>query len=213
MKQQPTPIFLLGKFHGQRSLAGYSPWGHKESDTEWPSTQAHTLLRGRAPSVTLSLLRKAPTQAQSAGDQPLPWLWSLDLSSIVNSLPYTSNLFKPLGLEKDLAFSWLPSVVSKLQVLPLRKSFSFLSLLLHCPLPILPRSFTVSCKHQVALMVKNPLANTGDIRDTGSIPGLGRSLGDGHSNSSILAWRIPMDRGAWWATGHSVVESDTTEAT
>ena len=25
--------FLPGKFHGQRSLAGYSPWGHKESDT------------------------------------------------------------------------------------------------------------------------------------------------------------------------------------
>ena len=28
----PTPVFLLGEFHGQRSLAGYSPWGHKESD-------------------------------------------------------------------------------------------------------------------------------------------------------------------------------------
>ena len=30
---QPTPVFLPGKSHGQRSLAGYSPWGHKESDT------------------------------------------------------------------------------------------------------------------------------------------------------------------------------------
>ena len=29
---QPTPVFLLGKFHGERSLAGYSPWGHEESD-------------------------------------------------------------------------------------------------------------------------------------------------------------------------------------
>ena len=28
----PTPVFLPGKFHGQRSLVGYSPWGHKESD-------------------------------------------------------------------------------------------------------------------------------------------------------------------------------------
>ena len=27
-----TPVFLPGKFHGQRSLVGYSPWGHKESD-------------------------------------------------------------------------------------------------------------------------------------------------------------------------------------
>ena len=30
---QPTPEFLPGEFHGQRSLAGYSPWGHKELDT------------------------------------------------------------------------------------------------------------------------------------------------------------------------------------
>ena len=32
-KQQPTPVFLPGKSHGQRSLVGYSPWGHKVSDT------------------------------------------------------------------------------------------------------------------------------------------------------------------------------------
>ena len=30
-KWQPTVVFLPGKYHGQRSLAGYSPWGHKES--------------------------------------------------------------------------------------------------------------------------------------------------------------------------------------
>ena len=29
----PFPVFLPGEIHGQRSLAGYSPWGHKESDT------------------------------------------------------------------------------------------------------------------------------------------------------------------------------------
>ena len=32
-KWHPIPIFLPGKFHRQRSLAGYSPWGHKELDT------------------------------------------------------------------------------------------------------------------------------------------------------------------------------------
>ena len=31
-KRQPTPVFLPGKSHGQRSLAGYSPKGHKELD-------------------------------------------------------------------------------------------------------------------------------------------------------------------------------------
>ena len=32
-KLQPTPVFLLGKSHGQRSLVGYSPWDHIESNT------------------------------------------------------------------------------------------------------------------------------------------------------------------------------------
>ena len=32
-KWQTTPVFLSGKFHGQKSLPGYSPWGHKEWDT------------------------------------------------------------------------------------------------------------------------------------------------------------------------------------
>ena len=38
---QPTPVFLPGESHGQRNLAGYSPWGHKESGTTWNSL-AHT---------------------------------------------------------------------------------------------------------------------------------------------------------------------------
>ena len=31
-KWQPTSVFLLGNFHGEWSLVGYSPWGHKELD-------------------------------------------------------------------------------------------------------------------------------------------------------------------------------------
>ena len=42
-KWQPSPIFLPGKSHGQRSLAGFSPWGCKESDTTERLTQTHTL--------------------------------------------------------------------------------------------------------------------------------------------------------------------------
>ena len=40
-KWQPTPVFLLGKFHGQRNLVVYSPCGYKESDTT-ERTQIHT---------------------------------------------------------------------------------------------------------------------------------------------------------------------------
>ena len=44
----------------------------------------------------------------------------------------------------------------------------------------------------MVLVVKNLPANVGDIRDTGSIPGSGRSPKGGNGNhSSILAWRIP----------------------
>ena len=44
----------------------------------------------------------------------------------------------------------------------------------------------------MALVVKNLCASAGDLRDAGSIPGLGGSPGGGHGNSSsILAWRVP----------------------
>ena len=52
----------------------------------------------------------------------------------------------------------------------------------------------------MALVVKNPTANTGDIRDGDSTPGQEDPLEEGMAtHSSILTWRIPMDRGAWWA--------------
>ena len=44
---------------------------------------------------------------------------------------------------------------------------------------------------QMALVVKNLPANAGDVKDAGSIPGLGISLEDLATHSSILAWRIP----------------------
>ena len=62
----------------------------------------------------------------------------------------------------------------------------------------------------VALVVRNPPVNAGDVRDVGSILGSGRSPGGGHGNhSSIPAWRIPRDRGAWQATVHVVAKSRT----
>ena len=41
---QPTPVSLPGESHGQRSLAGYSPWGGKESDRTERLTHTHTVL-------------------------------------------------------------------------------------------------------------------------------------------------------------------------
>ena len=60
---------------------------------------------------------------------------------------------------------------------------------------------------QVVLVVKNPPSNVGDIRDEGSIPRSGNSLGAGHGNPLWYSWlENPMDRRAWWATIHRVVK-------
>ena len=64
--------------------------------------------------------------------------------------------------------------------------------------------------YQAALMIKNPPANAGDIRDKGSVPGLGRSPGEGNGNPlQYPCLENPVDRGAWWATDHRVTESQT----
>ena len=63
------------------------------------------------------------------------------------------------------------------------------------------------------LRQKESIYNAGDL---GSVPGLGRSLGwkdpleEGMAtHSSILAWKIPVDRGPWQATVHELAESRT----
>ena len=63
---------------------------------------------------------------------------------------------------------------------------------------------------QVALVIKNSPGDAGDIKDTGSIPGLGRFPGEGDGNP---LWHSclenPMDRGAWQAAVHRVAQSWT----
>ena len=57
---------------------------------------------------------------------------------------------------------------------------------------------------------KNLPANAGDSRDSGSNPGLERSFGGGHGKPlQYSCLDNPMDRGAWWATVHLVVKSQT----
>ena len=61
----------------------------------------------------------------------------------------------------------------------------------------------------MALVVKNPPAKAGDIRDMGLIPELkGRSLGEGNGNPlQYSSLENPMDRGAWGAIVHSISKS------
>ena len=62
----------------------------------------------------------------------------------------------------------------------------------------------------MALVVKNLPANAGETRDTGSIPGSGRSPGGGHGDPlQYSCLENPMELGAWWATVHSGAKSWT----
>ena len=59
-------------------------------------------------------------------------------------------------------------------------------------------------------VVRKPLANSGNIRDGGSIPGWGRSPRGGHGNPLQYSCREnPVDRGAWWAIFHRIAKSWT----
>ena len=72
---------------------------------------------------------------------------------------------------------------------------------------------SVWMRYQVSLVVKELPANAGDVRDAGSIPGLGRSPRGGHGNAlQYSCLENPVDRGAWRATVHGgPKESNMTE--
>ena len=143
-KWQPTPVFLPGKSFGQRSLAGYSPWGCKElSTTEW-LTHCNDVVWASliAQLIKIHLQCKRPR-----------------LDSWVGKIPWRRD--RP----PTLVFMGFP-------------------------------------------VGPNGKESARNVRDLGSIPGLGKSPGGGHgTHSGILAWRIPIDREAWWATIHGVTKS------
>ena len=63
---------------------------------------------------------------------------------------------------------------------------------------------------EVVLVVNNPPANAGDVEDMGLIPGSGRSPRGRHGSPlQYSCLENAMDRGVWWATVHSIAESDT----
>ena len=62
---QPTPVFLPGESHGQRSLTGYSPWGCKELDTTAVTQHARTLLVGmKTYTITLENIYPKPKRKE-----------------------------------------------------------------------------------------------------------------------------------------------------
>ena len=66
------------------------------------------------------------------------------------------------------------------------------------------------CIYTGGTVLKNLPASAGDAQDVGSIPGSGRSSGEGNGNPlQCSCWENPMDRGAWSTTVLGVAESQT----
>ena len=134
-----------------------------------------------------------------------------------------------LGMQRILAFLVLGHFVGL--VLAILSSAAFRNIHHVCesatstesPQPIFKLYFFVLClliielyeffrASQVVLVVKNSPANAGDLRDMGLIPWLGRCPGEGYGTPlQCSCLENPLDRGAWWATVHTVAESDTTK--
>ena len=95
---QPTPVFLPGEFHGQRSLEGYSPWGLKESDTTEQLTLQHTHTHTHTHTMCLTV----PEADRDRNKTPpaLPYV-SLSRLYLPLDLCYKSRLCVHVGWESE----------------------------------------------------------------------------------------------------------------
>ena len=108
-----------------------------------------------------------------------------------------------MGFSRQEYWSWLPCPPSGDLPDPGIKPLSLKSLALSGGF------FTTSTTWETP-WVKKLTANAGDLRDTGSIPGSGRSPEGGHGNPlQYSCLENPMGKGAWWATVHRVSKSWT----
>ena len=103
-KWQPTPVFLPGKSHGQRNLAGYSPWGHTRigHDLAAKQQQQYMYLLGRSrrlgfpgssaskeSSCHAGYLNLIPKSGRAPGEgigHPLQYSWASVVTQMVNNL-------------------------------------------------------------------------------------------------------------------------------
>ena len=90
---QPTPVFMPREYHGQRSLVGYSPWGHTESDTTEATqhTRTHTSLLGLLPTPQSypSRLSQSPQLSSLCYTAASPQL------SVLHMVVYTCQYYSP----------------------------------------------------------------------------------------------------------------------
>ena len=208
---QPTPVFLPGKSHGQRSLASSRPGGCWESGM---TEHAHLINghQGVPSSGQRALQKRDNTEAKS-------WAMIREFSGKRRR----SRSFQLDEWHVQWQEKWEPGKVRACDFEQLQRNMrsgrgntgesgrrSPFEDRLPAQMIIFTEWSPGARASQVALVVKNLPTNAGDSRDVGSIPGSGRSLGGRHDNPLQYSHlEHPMDRGTWWTTVHWVAESQT----
>ena len=100
----PTPVFLPGKSHGQRSLVGYSQWGHKESDTAERLKHTHTHTHTHSPEGAVDQYLHIHTLAYYAGI-PVVYKVGWNIWEIV--------WHNDTQIEKNIYNTWLICIICK----------------------------------------------------------------------------------------------------
>ena len=99
----PTPVFLPEEFHGHRSLAGYSPWGRKESDTtEWLTLSLSIYLKA-------FVSCNAPLTKSSHTAFHIGWSMSFSPNSTLFQKPCLRSPHVPAPVRRGCSRGWLPS--------------------------------------------------------------------------------------------------------
>ena len=211
-KWKPTLAFLPRKFHGQRSLAGYSPWGHKRIGPDWATQHKHirsslTAQVGKKKDRRLlwchlhhgcRTLSRHHLQNRNPGqlDSPRPPLVSLFVLERTHVLRGKQTLKRHQPASQGLTF-----VPWKIRMSD--ATFSDVPPALRC----LIGHWCCSRGFPGGSVVKDPSAVTGDVS---SMPGSETFLGEGNDNSlQYSCLENSMDRGAWQAAAQRVAKSQT----
>ena len=106
----PTPVFSLGEFHRQWSLAGYSPWGHKESDmTEWLTlSPSKDLCLSETASDYLEQTVKMFCLANVLSTWGMKEAVICFMYSVTSQMHFLTHLYSPLGITHKLSLSFPP---------------------------------------------------------------------------------------------------------
>ena len=209
----PTPVLLPGKSHGQRSLVGCGPWGHWGSDTteRLPFHFALSCIEeGNGNPLQCSCLEN-PRDGEPDG---LPSVGSHRVGRDWSDLAAAARIIQAVlpGVGFSMGVYWNTCLGRHRGILLEKHKENRRS-------PFHASGYFRVCVwclgiFQAALVIKNRPAKAGYVRDVGSIPGSGRSPGEGNGNPlQYSCLENPRDRGAWQGTVHRATKSHTTEVT